>query len=160
MSNNILKYKGYSARVEFEAESCTLYGVIDGIDDLVSFESEDICTIEEEFHNAVNNYLDYCKEVGKIPDKEYSGTFNCRIHPKLHKAISNAAFRENISLNKFVERALENEMSRISTYTNISPIIMSATNHNMAFGKLMSSNTIKNMGIYHNRNDGGYSYAN
>ena len=77
--NNVLKYKGYYAVVQYSAEDEVLYGKIEGIDDLVSFESDSICGIKNEFENAVDDYIEYCKEIGKEPDKVYKGSFNVRI---------------------------------------------------------------------------------
>lgn len=36
---------------------------------MVNFESETYDGLEEEFHKAVDDYLKFCKEVGKEPDK-------------------------------------------------------------------------------------------
>ena len=71
MSENVLKYKGYSAVVEYSAEDKVFFGKIDGIRDLVSFCSENAAEIEKEFQTAVNDYLLFCVEVGKEPDREY-----------------------------------------------------------------------------------------
>ena len=91
--NNILEYKGYHTKVEFDSENFILTGKIEGINDLVNFECEDINEVEHEFHAAVDDYLEFCKEVGKEPDKEYKGTFNVRIDPALHKQLSNMAMK-------------------------------------------------------------------
>lgn len=50
---NTLQYKGYSVNIEYSAEDKVLYGKIDGIGDLVTFESENVDGIEGAFHNAV-----------------------------------------------------------------------------------------------------------
>lgn len=63
------------------------------------FECENIKDIEKEFHEAVDDYLEFCKEVGKEPDKEYKGTFNVRISPELHKKLVNVAMKNGDSLN-------------------------------------------------------------
>lgn len=65
---NILEYKGYHTRVEYDAESNSLRGKIEGILDYIDFESNDLKTVEEEFRAAVDDYLDFCKEVGKTPE--------------------------------------------------------------------------------------------
>lgn len=74
MSNmkNYLEYKGYRARVEFDYESHVLFGKIDGIQDLVTFESDSAKNIELEFQNAVDDYLAYCEESGKEAERESS----------------------------------------------------------------------------------------
>ena len=70
---NLMEYKGYHTKIEFDAESMSLRGKIEGINDYIDFESEDISNIEKEFHAAVDDYLKFCKEVGKDPEKEYKG---------------------------------------------------------------------------------------
>lgn len=105
---NILEYKGYHAKIEFDSEDLVLRGKIEGIKDLVNFESADISTVEEEFHAAVDDYLEFCKEVGKEPDKEYKGTFNIRISPDLHKRLAIIAMQNGDTLNATVEKAIVN----------------------------------------------------
>ena len=104
--SNTFEYKGYHTRIEFDAQELVLRGKIEGINDLVNFEGESIKTIEEEFRNAVDDYLEFCEEVGKEPDKEYKGTFNVRISPKLHKDLAVMAFKNGDSLNTTVEKAI------------------------------------------------------
>lgn len=103
---NLLEYKGYHTKIEFDCEDLVLRGKIEGIKDLVNFESTDISTVEEEFHAAVDDYLEFCKEVGKEPDKEYRGTFNIRISPDLHKRLAIVAMQNGDTLNATVEKAI------------------------------------------------------
>ncbi len=76
---NVLEYKGYYTQVEYDYDDCVLYGKIEGIGDLVNFDSESASGIEQAFHEAVDEYLAFCSEVGKEPDKTYKGSFNIRI---------------------------------------------------------------------------------
>ena len=103
---NLMEYKGYHTKIEFDAESMSLRGKIEGINDYIDFEAEDISNIEKEFHAAVDDYLEFCKEVGKDPEKEYKGTFNVRISPELHKKLALRALKDNRSLNAEIEKAL------------------------------------------------------
>lgn len=106
MMNNMMEYKGYHTKIEFDVESMTLRGKIEGINDYVDFEAGDISSIETEFHSAVDNYLEFCEEVGKDPEKEYKGTFNVRISPVLHRKLALCAFKDGCSLNAEVEKAV------------------------------------------------------
>lgn len=103
---NVLNYKGYFAKIEYSAEDQVLHGKIEGIADLVTFESDLASEIEQEFHSAVDDYLLFCEEMGKEPDKAYKGSFNIRISPELHKTIAMVACRKGVSLNETVEQAL------------------------------------------------------
>lgn len=113
----IMEYKGYRARVEFDTDNSLLFGKIEGISDLVTFESKNLSETRKEFEEAVDGYLEFCKEVGKKPDKEYKGTFNVRISPKLHKELAVLAYENDESLNQSVEKAIQfyvDEMSQAS----------------------------------------------
>ena len=105
-NDNLLHYKGYSAKPEYSVQDKVFYGKILGIDDLVDFYSEDAGRMEIEFQKAVDDYLLFCAEIGKEPQKEYSGMFNVRISPELHRKLSLAAQAEGVSLNKAVEQAI------------------------------------------------------
>ncbi len=104
--NNILEYKGYYTKVEYSVEDQVLYGKIEGIKDLVNFESESLDAVEEEFHKAVDDYLALCEDLGESPDKPYKGVFNVRISPELHKKASIMADKKGETLNAFVADAI------------------------------------------------------
>lgn len=104
--NNILEYKNYYTKIKYNSEDKILHGKIEGIADLVTFQCTNATKIEEEFHNAVDDYLVFCEEVGKDPDKSYKGSFNIRINPDLHKELVIKAFKNNESLNQTVENAI------------------------------------------------------
>ena len=103
---NILEYKGYYTKIEYSAEDHVLFGKIEGIKDLVSFECENLGDVEKEFHEAVDDYLAFCKDVGESPDKPYKGLFNVRIPPELHKKAAMAADLKGETLNAFVTDAI------------------------------------------------------
>lgn len=48
--------------------------------------------------------------MNKTPDKPFSGQFNLRISPELHRKISLTAKKQNVSLNTFVEQTLKKEV--------------------------------------------------
>lgn len=63
--NRNLEYKGYYAQIRFDKESKVFRGVISGIKDYIDFETEDASKVEIEFQSAVDDYIKFCKEVGK-----------------------------------------------------------------------------------------------
>lgn len=65
-----LEYKGFHANVEIDFEANEFYGELEGISDFVNFISdigEGVPGIVREFHSAVDDYLEFCNEVGKEP---------------------------------------------------------------------------------------------
>ena len=106
--SNMMEYKGYHAKIEFDQEDMLLVGEVFGIQDTLCFHGRDVNEVVEMFHQSIDEYLDMCKEIGKEPDKEYKGSFNVRIAPELHKKVALSAAKQEITLNKFVENALRN----------------------------------------------------
>ena len=105
-NGDLMRYKGYSARPEYSAEDRIFYGTVLGISDMVDFQSESAKDLEDEFHKAVDDYLELCAEIGKKPQKEYNGMFNIRIPPELHREVSVFAQAKGVTLNKAVEQAI------------------------------------------------------
>jgi len=105
--NDILQYKGYYAAVHFSADDDVFFGKLLGIDDLVNFEGASVKELKKAFHEAVDDYLETCEELGKEPNKTYKGSFNVRISTDLHKAAAVFASVHNISLNDFVKTAID-----------------------------------------------------
>lgn len=61
---NRLDYKDYYTLIHFDAESKVLYGKIENANgDLVIFESDSTKEIEKEFHDAVDDWLQFREEI-------------------------------------------------------------------------------------------------
>ena len=81
---NYLQYKGYQGTIEPQLDDNTLFGKVAFIKDLVTYEAKDLRRLKEEFQISVDDYLTFCQERGKQPDKPFKGTFNIRTIPELH----------------------------------------------------------------------------
>lgn len=104
---DVLTYKGFIGSVHFSAEDKVFHGKIEGITDLVSFEGHTVNELVKAFHEAVDDYITLCKELGKEPLKSCKGSFNVRVPSELHtKAIQQASML-GISLNQLVQKAME-----------------------------------------------------
>ena len=57
-----MTYKGYRERHRYDPRDKIWFGEILGIGDLVSFSSYDESNLEKEFHNAVDDYLDFANK--------------------------------------------------------------------------------------------------
>lgn len=66
----------------------------------------------QEFHKAVDEYLETCESLGRQPEKAFKGQFNVRIDPALHKDLAYHAVRDNCSLNQYVENALRKAVEK------------------------------------------------
>lgn len=104
--NNTMEYKGYVGNVEFSEEDALFFGKVLGVRALISYEGENARDLVEDFHSAVDDYLELCAAEGVEPEKAYKGSFNVRISPELHKKAAIAAMAKQISLNRFVEESI------------------------------------------------------
>jgi len=110
--NDILHYKNYYASVHFSSVDEVFYGKILSINDLVNFEGSSVKELKTAFEEAVEDYIDTCKQIGKSPDKTYKGTFNVRVPSTLHKEASMFAAVNNLTLNEFVKISLSFALKR------------------------------------------------
>ena len=108
---NLIEYKGYIGSIEFSQEDELFYGKIQGIRALISYEGTNAQELIEDFHEAVDAYLELCQENGKTPEKAYKGSFNIRVSPELHKKIAIYAMEHDITLNNFVEQSIEKQLA-------------------------------------------------
>ncbi len=107
---NTMTYKGYLGSVSFSEKDGVFFGKIEGINGLVNFEGESVKELTEAFHEAVDDYLAYCKDEGIEPDKSYSGILNVRLTPAIHRQISMLARQAGITLNAYIKNALEEKV--------------------------------------------------
>jgi predicted HicB family RNase H-like nuclease len=107
---NLMEYNGYKGIVEFSAEDQVFFGKIFGITDLITFEGDSVKALEKAFHEAVDDYIQTCKEEGKEPERVYKGSFNIRINPDIHRMAAFKAQSLHMSLNEFVEKAVAKEV--------------------------------------------------
>ena len=102
-----MTYKGYSARVEFDAEDRIFVGHLAGVRDIVGFHGASVAELEAAFHEAVDDYLAACKKLGQEPNKPFSGRVMLRLPPEVHARASARATVEGVSFNQWAAKVLE-----------------------------------------------------
>jgi predicted HicB family RNase H-like nuclease len=109
----MMEYKGYIGIVNYDSDAKIFHGDVINTKDVITFQGTSVKEIEKAFKDSVDDYIKWCKEEGTSPEKPYSGKFNLRISPELHREIAIASTKMNVSLNKFVEKALIDELSHV-----------------------------------------------
>ena len=104
---NAMTYKGYTARIEFDARDRIFFGRLAGIRDIITFHGETVDELEAAFKEAVDDYLATCAKLGDKPNKPYSGKLTLRVPPNVHAVIATAAETSGKSLNKWVADILD-----------------------------------------------------
>jgi predicted HicB family RNase H-like nuclease len=102
-----MHYKGYEATVEFDEDAEIFHGEVLNLRDVITFQASTARELKQAFADSVEDYLEFCKSRGEEPEKPFSGQFVVRTEPVLHKALSLAAKREGMSLNKWITSTLE-----------------------------------------------------
>ncbi|MFQ5455100.1 MAG: type II toxin-antitoxin system HicB family antitoxin [Nitrospirota bacterium] len=106
-----LSYKKYIGSVRFSTEDMIFHGKLEGISDLILYEGQSVDELVKAFHDAVDDYLEFCRSKGKTPEKSYKGSFNVRIPSELHRRALQKAAMEGVSLNHLVKEAIEREVA-------------------------------------------------
>lgn len=112
MSKATLNHKGYVGSCEVSFEDGCLHGQIMFIDDLITFEGTTPDELQQSFAAEVDRYLAYCAKTGKPANKPYSGSFNVRVGPELHRKAAMEAYRMNLGLNEYITKAVKESIER------------------------------------------------
>jgi len=107
----MIEYKGYLGDVNFDSEAHLFHGEVINTRDVITFQGKSVDELEKAFIDSVEDYLEWCKEDGISPERPYSGKFNLRLSPELHKEVAVTAKKMKISINKFVEKAVVDELT-------------------------------------------------
>lgn len=62
---NIMRHKGYTARIEYSEEDDCFVGHLTGINDIVGFHGQSVSELRTAFKEAVTDYLDTCQKSRK-----------------------------------------------------------------------------------------------
>jgi predicted HicB family RNase H-like nuclease len=101
-----MQYKGYMARIEYDAVDKIFVGHIAGIKDIVGFHGTSVTALELAFSESVDQYLAACQQLGEQPNKPYSGRMMLRLEPLAHQRIALAAEVKGISINQWASQTL------------------------------------------------------
>ena len=102
-----LNYKGYFAKVEFDADDKIFTGRVVGIRDVIGFHGESVSELEAAFTQAIDDYLAACEKLGQKPNKTYSGNLMLRIPAEIHASVAAAAEINGKSINQWAAGVFE-----------------------------------------------------
>ncbi len=105
--NNIMKYKGYWAEVQYSDEDECFCGKIEGLkNSLISFEGTTVKELKKDFKDAIDDYLETCKQTNINPEKQCKGSLNVRLGVELHNKLKMKSIERNISINELIKEAI------------------------------------------------------
>ena len=106
----MMKYKGYTGRVEFDPEAGLFHGEVIDTRDVITFQGKSVDELKSAFEDSVDDYLEFCSERGEEPDKPFSGKFILRLPPELHHQVYVKASESGKSINSWVMDLLKSSM--------------------------------------------------
>ena len=75
----MLEYKGYTGRVDLDNEAEILHGEVCGLRDVITFQGGTAGELKTAFQESIDDYLEFCQELGQEPDRAFSGNLLVRI---------------------------------------------------------------------------------
>ena len=103
----MIEYKGYVASVEFDDDANILHGEIVNTRAVITFQATTVDELRREMEASVEDYLEWCEQRGKEPEKPFSGDLRISTTPEFRRAIVSAAAREHQSLEAWIHQVLE-----------------------------------------------------
>lgn len=111
--SNIMKYKGYWAEVKYSDEDECFCGEVEGLKNTsISFEGTTVKELKRDFRDAIDHYLQLCKEDNEEPEKQCKGSLNVRLGVDLHNKAKIKSIEENVSINELIKQAVDLYLKR------------------------------------------------
>lgn len=108
----MLSYRHYTGIVEYDPDGKIFTGEVIGVRDMITFQGRTPEEIEQSFRASVDLYLEMCEQDGVSPQKPFSGRFNVRLSPEIHRQVAERAALEHVSLSQWVSEAVTNALQR------------------------------------------------
>jgi predicted HicB family RNase H-like nuclease len=102
----MMTYKGYTGFVEKDDEAGIWFGRVIGIKDVITFKAETLEQAREEFEISVDDYLEFCQDLGEEPDPPFSGEVAFNTTPENYHNILFAAAKAGKSIDAWVDEVL------------------------------------------------------
>jgi predicted HicB family RNase H-like nuclease len=102
----MLSYKGYTGHIEVDLDANILHGRVLDIKDTITFEGKTIEEVRQAFQDSIDDYLEFCAELGDEPNKPFSGKLPFRTTSDRHRLIYLAATKAGKSINAWMDDVL------------------------------------------------------
>jgi predicted HicB family RNase H-like nuclease len=112
MMMNIMHYKHYMARIEYDEENDLFHGRVLGIKNVVEFYGKTTEELHREFKVSIEEYEAMCQEDGVETEKPFSGKFTIRVNEDEHRQLALVAELNNKSLNSWASAVLREAASK------------------------------------------------
>lgn len=108
----MMTYKNYVAKIDFDSEAKLFHGEVMGTKDVITFQGKSVNELEKAFKDSIEDYLGFCEEKKKTPEKSFSGKLNLRLDPETHRQVAMLSATEEASINQWINEAIEEKLKR------------------------------------------------
>ena len=102
-----MHHEGYIATIDLDEEAGLFHGEVVNTRNVLTFQGRTLKELMKAFADTIADYVAWCRERGKEPERPYSGHFTLRVSPELHRRVAVAAARAGKSVNGFVAETLD-----------------------------------------------------
>src|SRR5262245_58575287 len=95
----MLTYKNYVAHIEFDNDAEVFHSEVINTRDVITFQGSSVKELKKAFKDSIEDYFEFCATRHESPEKPFSGKFNLRVNPEIHREITIAANQARKSLN-------------------------------------------------------------
>jgi predicted HicB family RNase H-like nuclease len=104
---NVMTYKGYVGRIEFDSRDNIFTGKVLGLQDSITFHGATVKELRADFEAAINHYIADCAATKRTPLKPASGKLLLRVSPETHANALIIAKASGKSLNQWAAEVLD-----------------------------------------------------
>ncbi len=65
----MIKHKGYTGSFTFDEKTNLFQGKVSNVQYPITFQGKSIKEMKQSFRDSIDEYLEWCKKYGKIPEK-------------------------------------------------------------------------------------------
>ncbi|HIE03118.1 MAG TPA: type II toxin-antitoxin system HicB family antitoxin [Thiotrichaceae bacterium] len=77
----MLNDKGYMGQVEFDDKVDIFHGEVINTRAVITFQGRTVQEIKAAFRDSIEDYLEFCAELGEEPEKPYYGELRLKLPP-------------------------------------------------------------------------------
>ena len=103
----MIEHRGYTGVFEYDDEYEFFAGHVVDTRDGINFEGRSVAELKESMKRAVDDYLEFCQEMGREPSKPYSGRILVRVDPAVHRRLATSARGQRMSMNSYIAQRLQ-----------------------------------------------------
>lgn len=117
----MIEYRGFTGVFEFDPELALFAGHVVDLRDEIYFEGASVDELSDSMRRAVDHYLSVCERRGEQPERPFSGRFNVRVGPAIHRRIAASAASEGVSMNEWLTSVIT---SSLTTPTQVAEVLV------------------------------------